>query len=61
MSKEDVLKEFVAIPGVGMSKAKALYSEGFTSMELLKDASVEEQSRCLCSPAVLLVCKKACR
>ncbi|MCK5037654.1 MAG: tetratricopeptide repeat protein [Thermoplasmata archaeon] len=40
--KDDVLKEFIALPGIGMSKAKLLYKGGFESIKDLKKASVED-------------------
>ena len=40
--KEAVLKEYIALPGVGMSKAKAMYNAGFTSMDKLGKAKVRE-------------------
>ncbi len=42
MAKDDVLKEFITLPGVGMSKAKLLYSGGFKSMDDLEKASMKE-------------------
>jgi len=40
--KEDVIKQFTSIGGIGKVKAEALYAGGFTSMEALGKASVEE-------------------
>jgi KaiC/GvpD/RAD55 family RecA-like ATPase len=40
--KDTVLKEFLNLPGVGMSKAKAIYEAGFDSMEKLSDAKVDD-------------------
>lgn len=40
--KDTVLKEFITLPGVGMSKAKALYEAGYTSVDKLAEASAEE-------------------
>ncbi len=40
--KDDILKEFTELPGVGMSKAKILYKGGFDSIKALEKASVEE-------------------
>jgi KaiC/GvpD/RAD55 family RecA-like ATPase len=40
--KEAVLKEFITIPGVGMSKAKALYDAGYTSVKKLGSVKPEE-------------------
>ncbi|HEC95200.1 MAG TPA: 50S ribosomal protein L32e [Thermoplasmatales archaeon] len=42
MKKEDVIKQFTSIEGIGKAKAEALYASGFTSMEALSKASVEE-------------------
>jgi len=44
MSKdeEEVLKEFLDLPGVGMSKAKAMYAAGYESLDKLAGASVED-------------------
>lgn len=38
-SKDDVIKEFQKIKGVGAKKAKDLYDSGFTSIDKLKKAS----------------------
>jgi KaiC/GvpD/RAD55 family RecA-like ATPase len=40
--KDSVLKDFVTIPGVGMSKAKILYEAGFDTMEKLANATFEQ-------------------
>lgn len=40
--KDDVIKEFQKIKGVGAKKAEQLYDSGFTSYEKLKEASVED-------------------
>ena len=42
MAKKDVLKQFTALKGVGESKAQLLYENGYTSLEKLQNASVEE-------------------
>ena len=42
MAKKDVLKQFTALKGVGESKAQLLYGNGYTSLEKLQNASVEE-------------------
>ncbi|HVL87690.1 MAG TPA: 50S ribosomal protein L32e [Candidatus Thermoplasmatota archaeon] len=42
MTREDTIKEFAKIPGVGEKKAEALYDAGFTSMEKLKRATKED-------------------
>ena len=41
-TEEEVLKEFMDLPGVGMSKAKALYEAGYDSLETLAEATVDE-------------------
>ena len=41
-NEEEVLKEFLDLPGVGMSKAKALYEAGYDSPEKLAEASVKD-------------------
>jgi tetratricopeptide (TPR) repeat protein len=41
-SAEDVLEQFMCIPGIGLARATALYDAGFTSMEMLKAASEEK-------------------
>lgn len=38
MTKDDVVKEFTKIKGVGKAKAEALYDKGFTSLDKLKAA-----------------------
>jgi KaiC/GvpD/RAD55 family RecA-like ATPase len=45
-SKESTLKDFMTLPGVGVSKAKALYDQGYTSLEQLAGAKPEEIARC---------------
>lgn len=42
--KEATIKEFIALPGVGPSKAEILYEEGFTNLEQLREANLEEIS-----------------
>lgn len=42
MTKEDVLTQFEALKGIGRAKAESLYDHGFTSMEALQKASLEE-------------------
>lgn len=44
--KENVLKKFIQIPGVGMSKAKALYDGGFKSMDDLENVSLDDLAKC---------------
>jgi len=40
MTKEDVIKEFSSLNGVGKAKAELLYSSGFNSLEKLGKTSV---------------------
>ncbi|MBE0523662.1 MAG: 50S ribosomal protein L32e [Methanosarcinales archaeon] len=42
--KEDIIKEFTSLKGVGESEAEALYEAGYESIEELADATVEELS-----------------
>ena len=42
MTKEDVIKEFSSINGVGKAKADLIYNSGFDSIEKLGKASVED-------------------
>ncbi|MBU4031699.1 MAG: tetratricopeptide repeat protein [Candidatus Thermoplasmatota archaeon] len=39
---EDILEEFMCVPGIGLARATALYDAGFTSMAMLKKASEEQ-------------------
>ncbi|MDO9536999.1 MAG: tetratricopeptide repeat protein [Thermoplasmata archaeon] len=39
---EDVLEQFMCVPGIGLARATALYEAGFTSMEMLKTASEDK-------------------
>jgi large subunit ribosomal protein L32e len=45
MTKEDVLKEFEALKGVGKVKAKLLYDNGIDSMEKLKKTKVKDLTK----------------
>ncbi len=45
MTKEDVVKEFSSLKGVGKAKAELLYENGFTSLEKLKKASVKDLTK----------------
>jgi large subunit ribosomal protein L32e len=45
MTKEQVLTEFEALKGVGKTKAKLLYDNGFTSVDKLKKAKVNELAK----------------
>ena len=42
MAKEDVIKEFTKLKGVGKTKAELLYKNGFDSLEKLKKASIKD-------------------
>ncbi|HHH79929.1 MAG TPA: 50S ribosomal protein L32e [Thermoplasmatales archaeon] len=42
MKKEDAIKEFTKLEGIGKAKAEALYQAGYISVESLKKASVED-------------------
>ncbi len=44
-TKDEAIESFCKIPGVGRSKAELLYSAGFTTIEKLQAASVEELSK----------------
>lgn len=45
MAKEEVLKEFEALKGVGKVKAKLLYDNGFDSLDALKKAKVKDLTK----------------
>ena len=42
MAKEDVIKDFTKIKGIGKAKAELLYDKGFNSIDKLKKASTED-------------------
>ncbi len=42
MVKEDVIKEFTSLKGVGKAKAELLHNSGFGSIEKLKNTTVED-------------------
>ncbi len=42
MTKEDVIKEFSSLNGVGKAKAELIYNSGFDSLEKLGKASIED-------------------
>jgi len=44
MAKQDVIKQFTTLKGVGPAKAELLYTHGFDSFEKLKKASVKDLS-----------------
>jgi Holliday junction resolvasome RuvABC DNA-binding subunit len=39
--REEVLNQFMTLPGIGPAKASALYDAGFTSVETLRGASMD--------------------
>jgi tetratricopeptide (TPR) repeat protein len=41
-SAEDVLEQFMCVPGIGLARATALYDSGITSMDMLKNTSEEK-------------------
>jgi large subunit ribosomal protein L32e len=45
MTKEDIIKEFTALKGVGKAKAELLYDNGFDSLDKLKKASIEDLAK----------------
>ena len=45
MAKEDVIKEFTKIKGVGKAKAELLYDKGFDSVDKLKKASAKDLAK----------------
>jgi len=45
MTKENVVKEFSSLKGVGKAKAEILYENGFNSLEKLKKASVNDLTK----------------
>ncbi|MBI5001028.1 MAG: tetratricopeptide repeat protein [Euryarchaeota archaeon] len=44
--KEKILREFMTLPGIGISKAKALYDAGFMSLDALGKAGVQDITKC---------------
>jgi len=42
MTKEDVIKEFSSLNGVGKAKAELIYNGGFNSLEKLWKASIDD-------------------
>ena len=45
MTKKDVLKQFTNIKGVGESKAQLLYDSGYTTLEKLHQATIEDLTK----------------
>jgi large subunit ribosomal protein L32e len=45
MAKEDVIKEFTKIKGVGKAKAELLYDKGFDSLDKLKKATTKDLAK----------------
>lgn len=42
MTKESIIKEFTSLNGVGNAKAELIYTNGFDSIEKLKNATIED-------------------
>lgn len=45
MTKEDVVKQFTSLKGIGKAKAELLYNNGLDSLDKLKKASIEELTK----------------
>jgi len=45
MTKEDVIKQFTSLKGIGKAKAELLYNNGLDSLDKLKKASIEELTK----------------
>jgi len=45
MTKEEVLKEFESLKGIGKVKAKLLYDNGFDALDALKEAKVKDLTK----------------
>jgi len=45
MTRANVIKAFTELKGIGKAKAELLYDEGFTSLDKLRDASVEKVTK----------------
>ncbi len=45
MAKDDVIKEFTSLKGVGKAKAELLYKNGFNSLDKLKKAAVADLTK----------------
>lgn len=45
MTKGDIVKEFSSIKGIGKAKAELIYDNGFTSIDQLKKASIEDLTK----------------
>jgi len=45
VAKEDVIKQFTSLKGVGKAKAELLYDSGFDSLEKLRKASVKDLTK----------------
>lgn len=45
MTKEDVIKQFTSLKGIGKAKAELLYNNGLDSLDKIKKASVEELTK----------------
>jgi len=54
LKKEEAIKEFKKLPGVGPAKAAALFDAGFATVEHLEKAAADDLKRCgITRPAVL--------
>lgn len=45
MAKDDVIKDFTSLKGVGKAKAELLYKNGFNSLDKLKKATVADLTK----------------
>jgi hypothetical protein len=45
VGRDDIVDRFMGIPGLGRSRAEAIYDAGYTNLGLLRKASVEELTR----------------
>ena len=45
MTKDDVIKDFTSLKGIGKAKAELLYKNGFNSLEKLKKATVADLTK----------------
>jgi large subunit ribosomal protein L32e len=45
MTKEDVVKQFTSLKGIGKAKAELLYNNGLDSLDKLRKASIEELTK----------------
>jgi len=45
MAKDDVIKDFISLKGIGKAKAELLYKNGFNSLDKLKKATVADLTK----------------